>query len=82
MYTGLGNVLTPRKVFTVIALFSVMRLFCYYCLVLSALRISEIWVSLKRIKVNNTIQVCTYAMYVSVSVCLYVCSMYYVCIYV
>ena len=52
-YTGLGNVLTPRKVFTVIILFSIMRLFFFYMLVLGALGMSEIWVSLKRIKVNN-----------------------------
>ena len=37
-YTGLGNVLTPRKVFTVITLFSVMRLFFYYFLVLRHIR--------------------------------------------
>ena len=54
-YTGLGNVLTPRKVFTVITLFSIMRLFFYFLLVLGALGMSEIWVSLKRIKVNNTV---------------------------
>ena len=53
IYTGLGNVLTPRKVFTVIVLFTVMRLYFYYALVLGALKISEMWVSLKRIEVSD-----------------------------
>ena len=52
-YTGLGNALTPRKVFTVIVLFSIMRLYFYNSLVLNALGVSEMWVSLKRIKVCN-----------------------------
>ena len=51
-YTALGNVLTPRKVFTVISLFTVMRLFFYHLVVLGALGISEVWVSLKRIEVS------------------------------
>ena len=53
IYTGLGNVLTPRKVFTVIVLFGIMRRYFYYGLVLGALGISEMWVSLKRIEVSD-----------------------------
>ena len=52
-YAATGNVLTPRKVFTVIAMFSIMRLYFYYLLVLGALGISEMWVSIKRIEVSN-----------------------------
>ena len=52
-YTALGNVLTPRKVFTVISLFTIMRLFFYHLIVLGALGLSEVWVSLKRIEASN-----------------------------
>ena len=64
-YTGLGNVLTPRKVFTAISLFTVMRLFFYHLIVLGALGMSEVWVSLKRIEVKF-VRVC-------VLVCVCVC---------
>ena len=50
-YVATRNVLTPRKVFTVIILFSVMRLYFYNSLVLNALGVSEMWVSLRRIEV-------------------------------
>ena len=53
VYAGLGNVLTPRKVFIAITLFTIMRLYFYYLIVLGALGISEMWVSLKRIEVSN-----------------------------
>jgi len=52
-YAGSGNVLTPRKVFTVITLFTFMRQYFYYFLVVGTLGMSEMWVSLKRIEVSD-----------------------------
>ncbi|XP_065882473.1 ATP-binding cassette sub-family C member 4-like isoform X2 [Dysidea avara] len=49
-YTGLGNVITPKKVFTVISIFSVARLYYYHLVVLCALGISDVWAASKRIQ--------------------------------
>ena len=83
-YTALGNVLTPRKVFTVISLFTVMRLFFYHLIVMGALGMSEVWVSLQRIQASETYMcthVCVYAFvsltymhYVRVCTCVPVCD--------
>ena len=51
-YTGLGNVITPKKVFTVISIFSVARLYYYHLVVLCALGISDVWAASKRIQVK------------------------------
>ena len=82
-YTGLGNVLTPKKVFTVISLFTVMRLFFYHLIVLGALGMSEVWVSIKRIEVsysNVCVCVCCVCMCVCVSVSVSVCVRVRVCV--
>ena len=65
-YAGLGNVLTPRKVFVVISLFTVMRLYFYNSLVLNALGMAEVWVSLKRIEVSD--QSCIFV-YMYITLC-------------
>ena len=52
-YAGLGNVLSPRKVFTAIALFSFIRLHCVHFFVLCLLALSELSVAVKRIEVRN-----------------------------
>ena len=52
-YAGLGNILSPRKVFTAIALFSFIRLYCVHFLVLCLLSLSELSVAIKRIEVRN-----------------------------
>ena len=41
----------------VISLFSVMRLFFYYFLVLCALGIADMWISLKRIEVYSNMNI-------------------------
>ena len=69
-YAALGNVLTPRKVFTIITLFTVMRFYFYYLFTLGILGVSEIWTSLKRIEVIlNDKAMCT-SMRVCISVCM------------
>ena len=50
-YAALGNVLTPRKVFTVISLYAIIGMYFYYELFMCILGLSEMWVSLKRIEV-------------------------------
>ena len=50
-YAGLGNTVTPRKVFTAITLFSFIRLYCVQFFVLSLVSLSELLVSVKRIEV-------------------------------
>ena len=52
-YAGVGNTITPKKVFTVISIFSVARLHYFHTLVLCALGISEVWAASKRIEVNT-----------------------------
>ena len=51
-YTGLGNTLTARKVFTVISLFSFVRLYFINLFVHFMLSTSEMIVALKRIEVS------------------------------
>ena len=52
-YAGLGNILSPRKVFTAIALFSFIRLYCVHFFVFCLLALSELLVAIKRIEVRN-----------------------------
>ena len=52
-YTGLENALTPKKVFTVITLFSVTRIHYFYTFVYCLLGLSDMWVASKRIQVNT-----------------------------
>jgi len=51
-YTGLGNVLTPKKVFTVIGIFAVTRIYYFYTVVSCLLGLSDMWVASKRIQVR------------------------------
>ena len=51
-YAGSGNELTARKVFTVISLFSFVRLYFINLFVYFMLTTSEVMVALKRIQVN------------------------------
>jgi len=51
-YAGLGNALSPRKVFTAITLFSFTRLYCIQFVVLCVLALSELFVAVKRIEVT------------------------------
>ena len=53
-YTGLGNVVTPKKVFTVLSMYTVARLYYSYFVGVCALGISEICVSVKRIEVRSS----------------------------
>ena len=53
VYAGSGNDLTPRTVFTVIALISFGRIYFVLFLVMFLLSTSELRVALKRIKVNQ-----------------------------
>jgi len=57
-YAGLGNVVTPRKVFTVITIFSVTRIFYFYGVVYCLLGLSDMWVALKRIQVQKSLYTC------------------------
>ena len=50
-YAGLGNDLTPKRVFTAIALFTYIRLYCIQFFVLGLLSVSEVTVAIKRIEV-------------------------------
>ena len=52
-YAGLGNALSPRKVFTAITLFSFIRLYCVQFFVLAFLGLSELSVAVKRIEVSE-----------------------------
>ena len=54
-YTALGNVLTPKKVFTVITVFAITRIYYFYRLVNCLLGLSDMWVASKRIQVNTTV---------------------------
>ncbi|XP_065916538.1 ATP-binding cassette subfamily C member 4-like isoform X2 [Dysidea avara] len=49
-YAGLGNTLTPKKVFSAIFLFSTIRIYCIYFLVLAILTLSEMKVAIQRIE--------------------------------
>ncbi|XP_065916533.1 ATP-binding cassette sub-family C member 4-like isoform X2 [Dysidea avara] len=49
-YAGLGNTLTPKKVFSVIFIFSTIRIYCIYFLVLAILTLSEMKVAIRRIE--------------------------------
>ena len=53
VYTGSGNNLTSRTVFTVISLISFGRLYFVHFFVIFLLGMSELRVGLKRIKVNQ-----------------------------
>ena len=52
-YAGLGNTLTPKKVFTAITLFSILRLFCVRFIILFLRAASELIVAYKRIEVRQ-----------------------------
>ena len=51
-HAGLGNELTPKKVFTAITLFSFIRLYCVQFFVFCLLALSELSVAIKRIEVR------------------------------
>jgi len=53
-YAGLENVVTPKKVFTVLSIYTVARLYYSYFVGVCTLGISEIWVSIKRIEVSTS----------------------------
>jgi len=61
-YAGLGNVVTPRKVFTVITIFSVTRIFYFYTVVNCLLGLSDMLVALKRIQVTKNL-LCMHVMF-------------------
>ena len=66
VYTALGNVLTPKKVFTVITVFAVTRIFYFYTVVNCLLGLSDMWVASKRIQVQQCMeytQVCMLSLY-------------------
>ena len=54
-YAGLGNTVSPRKVFTAITLFSFIRLYCIQFFVLAFLGLSELSVAIGRIEVSEEI---------------------------
>ena len=70
-YTGLGNVVTPRKVFTVITIFSVTRIYYFYQVVNCLLGLSDMWVALKRIQVNIFVHACKVSLIVHRNCCYY-----------
>ncbi|XP_065902366.1 ATP-binding cassette subfamily C member 4-like [Dysidea avara] len=49
-YTGLGNVLTPKKVFIVITVFAVTIIFYFFTVVNCLLGLSDMWVASKQIQ--------------------------------
>ena len=51
-YAGLGNTLTPKKVFTAITLFIILRLFCVQFVILFLREAAELLVAYKRIEVS------------------------------
>ena len=51
-YAGAENTLTPRKVFTALTLFALLRLYCVQFLHIALLGLSELYVAHKRIKVS------------------------------
>ena len=53
-YVGLGNVLTPKKVFTVISIFAIARLYHFQSLVFCTIGLSDVWVASKRIEVSSS----------------------------
>ena len=55
VYAGSGNILTPRTVFTVIALITFGRVYLVLFFVVFLLSTSELRVALKRIKVSKPI---------------------------
>ena len=70
-YAGLGNVITPRKVFTVITIFSVTRIYYFYQVVNCLLGLSDMWVALKRIQVNIFVLACKVSLIVHRNCCYY-----------
>ena len=52
-YAELGNTVTPKKVFTVITVFAVTRIYYFFTVVNCILAISDMWVASKRIQVND-----------------------------
>ena len=53
-YVGLGNALTPKKVFTVISIFAIARLYHFQSLVYCTIGLSDVWVASKRIEVRSS----------------------------
>ena len=51
-YTGTGGTLTPRRVFTVLALVAFVRLVLIDCLTRCLILLSECWVAVSRIQVS------------------------------
>ena len=54
-YAGLGNVLTPKKVFSTLVLLFFIRLYFLHLLLYCLLHISEMSVAVKRIQVSSLI---------------------------
>ena len=51
-YAGAGNSLNPRKVFTALTLFALLRWYCVQFVNIALLGFSEFYVAYKRIKVS------------------------------
>ena len=67
-YTGAENTLTPRKVFTALTLFALLRLYCVQFLHLVLLSLSELYVAYKRIEVSNYLYLILYSYVHSITI--------------
>jgi len=56
-YAGTENTLTPKKVFTAITLFALLRLYCVQFLNIALLALSELYVAYKRIRVSSQLYI-------------------------
>jgi len=65
-YAGTENTLTPKKVFTALTLFALLRLYCIQFVHVALLALSELYVAYKRIRISSQ---------------LYIQSFYYYCTY-
>ena len=54
-YAGTDNTLNPRKVFTALTLFALLRWYCVQFVNIGLLAFSEFYVAYKRIKVSSHI---------------------------
>ena len=52
-YAGTENTLTPKKVFTALTLFALLRVYCVQFLHVALLALSELYVAYKRIRVSS-----------------------------
>ena len=58
IYTGTGNTLTAKNVFTFISLISFSRLFFVHFFVFMMLGLQEMRIAVQRIQVNNCLAMC------------------------